>query len=187
MPVAHTPHKIFAVDDAKISALTADPAGGTPTYGTAVDVPGIKSVGLSFEINNKELRGDNRRLEADSILVGINGTFNHAKMNLDALPILLGGTVVDSGLAPNQIARYRRIGSEVFSDFKFEGRTPPSGVNLVGGDAHLVVFKAKITGYELGLAEENYQVFSGTFAGSFRVSDDALWDLILNETATAIA
>lgn len=186
MPVVHTPHKWYAVDDAKLAALATDPTGGTATYGTSVDLPGIKTVGISFEINNKELRGDNRRLESDSTLVGINGTFSHAKMNIDAVPILIGGTVVDSGVAPNQTARYRRIGTDSFSNFKFEARTPANGVNITGGDGHMVIYKAKVSSYELGHAEEDYQIFSGTFSGVYRVSDDVLWDLILNETAAAI-
>src|SRR4051794_12596563 len=102
--------KWFAVVDAKISPMTADPEGGAATYGASVDVPGIKSVGLTWQITSKELRGDNKRLDVDVSITGIRLQFAHAKLSLDALAILLGGSVIDSGLTPAQKARYRHLG-----------------------------------------------------------------------------
>lgn len=182
MPITHV-HKTYAVTDAKIAKLTADPTGGTATYATAIDLPGIKSVGLGFEINNVSLRGDNRELDSDSTLVAVTVTFSHAKMSYDALPVLIGGTVTDTGTTPNQVARFRRLGADVFSYFKFEAATPTGGGDVATGDQHLIVYKAKITDYGLGLAEEDYQTFSGTARGVVRASDDFLFDLLANETA----
>lgn len=186
MPLSPTT-KIYAVEDAKIAELTADPDGGSATYGSIIDIPGIKSVGLDFDITNVSLRGDNRELDSDSTLVAVNISFEHAKLNLDALALMIGGTVTDAGVTPNQTATYSRVGTDSFSYFKFEAKTPTNGVDQSGGDLHLVIYKCKVTDYSLGMAEEDYQTFSGTARGVFRASDEALWDLVVNETSAAIA
>ena len=185
MPLSHV-SKLFAVVDAKISKLTAD-TSGSPTYDTSLDVPGIKSVGMDFELNSVELRGDNKQLDSDTTLVGVDLTFEHAKLSLDVLGVLLGGTTADTGTTPAQVSTYSRLGTDAFNYFKFEARTPTNGVDTVGGDAHLIVYKCKITDYSLGLAEEDYQTFSGTARGVFPVANDKLFDIVLNETEAAIA
>lgn len=186
MPLTHV-HKLFAVSDAKVKKITADPSGGTTTFATAVDVPGIKEIGLDFEINAVSLRGDHRELDAASTLVAVTGTFTHAKVSLDALPVFLGGTTTDTGTTPNQIAKWRRVAADVMPYFSLEGKTPTGGSDDETGDAHLLIAKAKITGYSLGLAEEDYRIMSGSFRGVYRLADDILIDLVANETAVAIS
>lgn len=179
--------KLYATEDAKISKLLTDPSGGSATYDPVIDVPGIKTVGIDFELSSVELRGDNTRLDADSALVGLNLTFEHAKLSLDALAVFLGGAVVDSGVAPNQKKTFSRLGTHAPSYFRFEAKTPTNGADTVGGDVHLVVYKCKLVDYELGFAEEDYQTLSGEFQGVYRTSDNKLFDVVLNETAAAIA
>lgn len=186
MPISHV-SKLFAVDDAKIGKLLTDPAAGSATYDTLIDVPGIKNVGLVFDLNSVELRGDNGRMDSDSTLVGITLSFEHAKISLDALAVFLGGTAADTGTTPNMVGTFTRTSAQALSYFKFEARTPVNGVDTTGGDAHLVIHKAKITSYSLGLAEENYQTFSAEAQGVFRIADSKLFDIVLNETAAAIA
>lgn len=187
MPISHIT-KVFAVEDAKISPLTADPAGGTTTYGTALDMPGIKSVGMSFDIENKQLRGDNALMDENSILIGLGLSVEWAKLALDVQAALLGGTVTDSGTTPNMVATYKRLGTNRLSYFKFEAATPEDGVDTIGGDYHLVVYKCILSGFgSLGFAEEDYQPLSANFRGSPRISDSGWWDHVLNESAVAIA
>lgn len=177
--------KWFAVVDAKISPLTADPEGGAATYGASIDVPGIKSVGITPGIASKELRGDNKRLDVDVSISGIRLQFAHAKLSLDALAVLLGGSVLDSGVTPAQKARYRHLGASRPGYWKFEAQAP--SVDVIGGDGHIIAYKCIVTGYELGNAEENYRTFSGTAETMARLADDVWVDIDINETAVAIA
>lgn len=179
--------RIYAVEDAKIAALTADPTGGSATYGSLIDVPGIKSLGLSFDITNVSLRGDNRELDSDSTLQAVTISFEHAKLSLDALAVMIGGAVTDTGTLTEEVATFDREAADSFSYFKIEAKTPTNGTDNVGGDVHLVIHKCKITDYSLGLAEEDYQTFTGTARGVYRASDDKLFSVIFNETASAIA
>lgn len=185
MALGHTT-KVFAVSDAKVSKLTAD-VTGTPTYAASVDVPGIKKVGLSFDLKNVELRGDNQRLDSDSILVGCKATFDHAKVSMDALPIFIGGTAADTGTTPSQVTTFTRVRGDTLPYFKLEGATPTAGVDTSTGDLHLVLNKLKVSKYDLGLAEEDYQLFSGEAVGVFPISSGELFRLVMNETAAVIS
>lgn len=186
MPISHTT-KWYSVSDAQVSKLLTDPAGGAATYGALTDVPGIKTAGLGFELNTVSLTGDNKELETDVTLRAVTISIAHAKVSYDALAILLGGAVTDSGVTPNQVARYRRLGADVLPYFKFEAKTPTGGVDLPSGDGHIVVYKAKITDYSLPSAEQDYATFTGTARGVARIADDFMYDLLTNETAVAIA
>lgn len=186
MALAHT-SKLFAVQDAKIAKLTSDPSGGSPVFATSIDVPGIKSVEVSFEINNVELRGDNTRLDSDSVLGGISVSFEHAKVSLDVLAAMIGGTVTDSGTTPNQVATLSRLSTDAFNYFKLEAKTPTNGVDFSGGDAHLIIWKLKLTDYSIGFAEEDYYTFEGEASGSTLLSNNKIFDIVLNETQAAVA
>lgn len=184
MALSHTT-KAYAVKDAAVAKLLTD-VTTAPTYSSLVDIPGIKKIGLDFDLKNVELRGDNKRLDSDTIMIGCTVTFDHAKVSFDALPVFIGGTTTDSGTTPAQITKFSRLSTDVFPYFRLEGATPTSGVDVVGGDLHLAFPKLKVSKYTLGLAEEDYQLFSGEAKGVFAISNDKLFDFVLNETATAI-
>lgn len=185
MPLTHVT-KIYAVEDAKIAKLTADPTGGSATYATSIDVPGIKEIGFTPEVSTVELRGDNKRLDQDSKLVGGALSVAHAKLSFDALAVLVGGTVADSGTTPNQKVTYTFIGTDSPSYFKLEGKTPTNGEDVVGGDLHMTFYKCKLTSIELGFAEEDYRTVSFEASCVFQLASDKLFDIVLNETVAVI-
>jgi hypothetical protein len=149
----------YAIDDAKIAVLTADPAGDTPTYATAIDVPGVKSVGISGDINSTELRGDGRRIDQFSKLTGLSLTFEFAKASLDIFSALAGGAVTDTGAAGSEVATWELGADDGMSYFLFEGLT--KGVDTIGGDGTLRLWKCVLTSFpSLGFADEDYQTFS---------------------------
>lgn len=187
MPISHF-SKLYAVEDAKIAAVTADPSGGTTTYGTGVDVPGIKSVTIGGDVSTNELRGDNRLLDANSSLTSITLEFEYAKLSLDALDILVGGTVTDAGSLAAETATWSLLSTDTLGYFKFEAKTPTAGVDEVAGDAHIVLYKCMLTGFpEFGMAEEDYQTFTVSAIAVGRLSDAKWIDVVFNETAAAIA
>lgn len=188
MPISHF-SKVYAVDDAKIAPMTADPSGGTTTYGSLVDVPGIKAVTLSGTVNTKSLRGDNTLLDSRSVLESLTLAVENAKMSLDVLPIILDGATVDSGTTPNMAATFDLLGSDSAPPyFKFEAKTPADGADTIGGDLHIVLFKCTLAGLpDLGFAEEDYKTvgFSATCSPQLGTANRWL-RIVLNETAAAI-
>ncbi|MFE0079175.1 major tail protein [[Kitasatospora] papulosa] len=181
--------QVYGIQDAKISPLLTDPAAGTPTYGPAIDVPGIKTYEISGEIEVKTLRGDNKKLATNSALTNVQVAITHAKMSLDVLAAIIGGSVTDTGTTPAQKTSWDLTGSNAnFPPFKLEGVTPPNGVDIIGGDVHVVMHKLTCSAFpDLGFAEEDYRIASFTADADPLISTDKWISVVINETAAAIA
>jgi hypothetical protein len=162
MPISHIT-KVFAVTDCKIALLTADVAGGSATYGTSLDVPGIKSVTITGDVETKQLRGDNTLLDSDSVITGISVSIEYAKLSLDVIALLFGATVVDSGTTPNQLATLDLSGTIKPRPFRLEAIS--ASADPVAGAVRFTLHKVIVSSFpELGLAEEDYK--TGTLEGS---------------------
>lgn len=187
MPLNHAT-QWYAISDLKLSKLTADPSTGTPTYATSIDVPGAKSMGIDPDINTVSLRGDNVELANNSTLRAFNITVAHAKISLDILSAIIGGTVSDTGTTPAQVAKWALTQSTaVFAPFKLEGKSPTAGVDSSTGDGHWVLWKCTLTGLSgLGFAEEDYAIPGFTCRAVPLTSNGAWVDGVINETAVAI-
>lgn len=184
MPVTHR-SKVFAVKDARIAKLTADAAGAAPTYGTALDVPGIKSVTVGGDVTSVELRGDNKALDGDSFLSSVSVSFEYAKLDLDVLGVLLGGTVVDAGVTPNQTATLGVTAESVFSYFYFEAVSVSA--DPIGGDVRIYLPKCKLTDFpELGMEEEDYRTFEVSAAAYDPVGTGNWFEYGIRETGALL-
>src|SRR4051812_153595 len=98
--------KIYGIKDAKITPMLTDPSGGTATYGTAIDVPAIKSAVVTGNVVTKKLRGDSAPIDQDSYLESISVQFVFGQENLNVRAAAFGGTTTDSGTTPAQIAKW---------------------------------------------------------------------------------
>jgi hypothetical protein len=188
MPLSHV-SKIFAVSDCKIAKLTADPAGGSATYATAIDVPGIKEMTLSGSVESKELRGDNVQLDVTTVPGGLTVAVSHAKLSLDVLAVLLGGTVTDSGTTPAMKAAYVEALGNTMNYFRVEGLTPSNGADSIGGDLHFTLHKCILSSYpDLGFAEEDYRIVSFEASAVYlNATGNKRMTIDINETAVAAA
>ncbi len=188
MPISHF-SKSFGTQDAKVSPLTADPSGGSVTYGTSVDVPAIKSVEISGDVNTVELRGDNALLDSATTLTNISSTVTHGKLSLDVLGVLFSGAApVDGGTGTTETVTWDLTANSAPQYFKVEAATPNNGADTIGGDVHFVLHKCIINGFpDLGLAEEDYRVSSFGAAAVPLLATGRKWlSIVLNETAAAI-
>jgi hypothetical protein len=184
MALSHV-SKVFAVKDAKIAKVTADPSGGTTTLGASVDVPGIKTVTIGGDITTAELRGDNTRLDYSATLSGVSIDFEYAKLSLDALAVLIGPTVTDSGTTPNQVSTLAVSSSNTLNYFQFQAIA--AGADTVGGDVMITVYKAILSDFpELGFEEEDYKTFKVAAQALPRLSDGKWFDVALRETTAAL-
>jgi hypothetical protein len=184
MPLSHV-SKVFAVRDAAVRPLLTDPAGGTATYGDRIDVPGIKSVTISGDIEVKELRGDNQLLDSDSTLTNVSVEFEYAKLSLDVLAVLFGNTVTDSGTTPEQIAEWELTNTSQLAPFAFEAIS--ASADTIGGDVMIELFKVVLSSFpELGMAEEDYKTQPLSGSASPRISDGKWVRVALRESAALL-
>lgn len=189
MPISHIT-KVFAVTDAKLYKLTADPAGGSPTYSTSIDVPGIKKVTIEGDVETKQLRGDNTKLDSDTVLTNITAEIEHAKLSLDALAMMLTQTVTDAGTTPNQTATLDIFGGNVaagvkFAPFKIEA-VSASG-DVIGGNVKFVLHKCVLNSLpDMGLEEEDYKTSTFGVDLSPLISNGKWLTPSINETAAVL-
>lgn len=147
------PTYVFGAADAKISPLTADIAPA-PTYGTAIDVPGLKSIAISGSSDTKELRGDNKLIAKISTLQSVEVTLTFAQWSGDLYALFTGATKTDDDsdysvtLAANDTPGY----------FSLEAVS----VGASGSGSNVSIFLPKLIATELppiGLAEEDFKTF----------------------------
>jgi hypothetical protein len=158
MPLSHF-SKVFAVSDAKVAKMLTDVSGGAATYSTSIDVPGIKSVEISGDIESKELRGDNALMDRDAVISNVSATVEHAKLSLDMLSAMLGGTVTDAGTTPNQTSVWDLTATSKPVPFRLEAVSASS--DSIGGQVRFTLHKAILDSFpDMGLAEEDYRTSS---------------------------
>lgn len=178
--------KILELSDVKIAPLTDDPAGGSPTYGSLVDVPGVIKLGVKPTMTNKELRGDNKLLDIWSKVERIEWSLENAKLPLDVLKIMMGGTVTAAGTSPDQTQTYELLGADTPGYFKLEGKADYTEDGT--GDVHVVFHKCKAT--EPPNFEITGEEFANVSASGIAIpleSNDKLLTVVINETAADIA
>lgn len=176
--------KVFAVRDGKIRPMIAD-NGGATTYATALDVPGLKSVGISGDVNTKELRGDNALLDSQTTITSLKVEFEFAKIDLDVLKSVAGGAVVDSGVTPNQVASWQMGGQTLLPYFGFECLS--IGADTIGGSVGFRFPKVVLNGFpDLGLAEEDFQTVKIGGAPIPALSGKPWIEVFLHETVPTL-
>lgn len=177
--------KVFAVTDCKIKPMTADPDGGTATYGTSIDVPAIKSVKISGSVETKSLRGDNTLLDSDAVISGVEVELEHGKLSLDMLAALMGGTVADSGTTPAQIATWTLTKTAKPKPFSLEAVS--ASADPVAGNVKFELHKLVLSSFpDLGLTEEDYTAHTLTAAAMPRLADGKWLTVSINETAATL-
>lgn len=176
---------LFSIHDMKLYPITDIGDDSTdPTYGSAVDVPGIQEVGLDPEITSATLRGDGKVIDARSVLDTLSLSFGYAKLSLDVLPVLDGGTAQTGAGADVGKERYIRNSDDVVPEWAASALI--SEVDNPGAAAKLYVYRARIEGGTLFGANDN-EYGTPTFdATAIALPIGAHYAIDLEDTATAL-
>lgn len=188
MPLSHvTP--LFSVDEAAIYPMLTDIAGAAPTYAAKIPVPGINGVTVDPDVLAKELFGDNVVLGRAAKVRQVLMALTYAKLSLDVLNVLSGGTTTDTGVTPSQTSKFSISKSSTPGYFKLEARLlgvevpGPSG----GGSVNFSLSKAKAVDFKPTTAKEDYGMQVLNIAGVYPVGTANLMDITFNETAAALS
>ncbi len=172
---------ILGINDAKIFPITVDDST-TLTYGTAVDVPGITSLKLTPTFVEKQLKGDESVIDTYAKLEQIDWSIEHGVISLDALAIMIGGKVTESGETPSQTQTFTLTKDDLPQYFKLEAKCDYADV----GDAHFVLYKCKCTSFDYTLQGEEYATISASGKAIPTMKGGKVKDIIFNETAADI-
>lgn len=183
--------KTFALgaDDCKVFPITADTAVAY-TCGTGIDVPTVQGFSIEFEIDEKELYGDEEIRDIYSKCKKINWSVDYGELDLDLQAAIMGGAVVASGSTPNQQSRFGyTLG---VNDAYFQLAFQVKYTNSLGDveDLHFNIMKAKINANSFTASSEEYATlkFGGTGINTTNVlsAGQALY-IDMNETETALS
>jgi hypothetical protein len=154
--------KVYAVQHCQIASVLTDAVSALATYGEWFDVPGIKSLALTGDMDTKQLRGDNRLIDQQSIITGLTAAIENAKLSLMNLAVMLGGTVTDrtaSATVPYTGQGWALPGSAF--PLSFGLRAVSAAADAPGGAVAFVLSKCSLSSFpEIGAAEEDYQTVS---------------------------
>lgn len=176
---------VFGVKDCQIAELLTDASPG-PTYDTIIDIPGIQEFGFKPNVSEKDLKGDEITIDRRAKFENVEISVKNAKIPLDAFEVIFGGTLTSTGTTPNVINKLAVKGVSRPGYFKIEAQV--TDVEDDDADFHFVAYKAKLSSVgDLGATGEDYKVVSFTAKGIPCEGDDSFFDLIYNETETAIS
>lgn len=175
---------VLGIDDAKIFELTED-SSSVLTYGAAIDVPGIQKIEMTPRITEKGLSSDEKILDYYVKMDYISWAFYSAKISLEALAILEGGTITTTGTTPSQVHTYSISGSSAPKYFKFEAKANYSAGEV--GDFHLRLYKCKANNVDVQYTASDYAIVSASGMAIATTHDGRIKDYVINETAAAIS
>lgn len=175
---------VLGIDDAKIFQLTAD-GSSTLAYGNAISVPGIQKLEITSQVTETALKSDEKVLDYYVNTDYISWAFYSAKISLEALSILEGGTLTLGGASPSQAYTYSIGKTSLPNYFKLEAKANyTAGAN---GDFHLKLFKCKSNNVDIQYLANDYAIVTATGVAIPTTFDGKIKDNVINETATAIS
>lgn len=167
----------FGLRDVKVRTLV----GETP--GTSVDFPNARTFSFSETGDVEELRGDDGVVAVHDLGSGADWELEGGGFSIEAVKVMYGGTIVESGTTPNMKKIYRKATTDVRPYFEVEGQA----ISDSGGDFHIMLYKAKATGELSGeLADGSFLLTGASGRAIGRTSDSRLYDIIQNETAVPL-
>lgn len=178
------PHEsvIYDVHDFKVYELLTD-TGASPTYGAAVDIPGIAEVSADPNLLTAELKGDATIIAKKGRVDKFTGSATYGKIALDALPVIMGGETND---VTTSHARWRLLGTNSLPYFKAEFKIDDVETGL--GSIIVVVYKAQLTGGTLISGQtDQFGQPSFEFEGIALDSNDQMIDVDFYDTVTSLS
>lgn len=140
--------------DLKVAAWTA-----VNTWGTAYDILGAREMSVEWVMETDELQGDDVVLDRYTKLVSVTLNLAHASVDLEALDILMGGTLVSN-------ATYEDFMVAETDEVPYIGIAGRVVGSSSASDLHMFIPKAKLAGnLQYGAQLNTYLIPSATFQG----------------------
>lgn len=168
---------LLGIDDVKISALAQDDSVDLD-YASALDVPGIQRIDLSPNFTEKGLKGDGKILDYFIQLDTIGFSFDNAKVDLEVLAILEGGSLESS--ADGEKHTYTVSTDSTPKYFKLEGKTNYTGGEA--GDFHFTLFKCRANSVVVQYKTQDYAIVSVTGIAIPTTNDSKIKEFVINKT-----
>ena len=157
--------KLFGVDDAKLFPVTED-SETQFTCGEGIDLPGVRQISLTFEIDQKELTGDEKTLAVSSKIKSVTFNSEYAELSLDVLAALSGGSVSTSGSADTESATFSFSDGDLPKYFQLQAKINGTD-SIVGGDCHIILYKCKASAIPINGVQNDFATYTFDGKGVF--------------------
>lgn len=168
----------YGVRDLKVAPLTGE------TIDARVDLPNMQTLSFTESEEFEEMRGDDRVVTTRGSGPQCEWEIEAGGLSLEAVKVINGGTLVTTGLTPNIVKTYSKKANDARPFFYIEGQI----ISDSGGDVHVKIYRCRMDG-ELNGEFSDGEFFTTGVSGKglARASDGAIYDIVHNETQTAIA
>jgi len=174
----------YGMRDLKITPY-AD-AAGSVLSSEVIDLPNMQTFSFSEEEEFQELRGDDRVVAIRGSGATVSWELEAGGYKLRVWEVMTGGTVTQTGIAPNRKWRLDKRSSDARGYFLIEGQV----ISDSGGDLHAVVYRCRCNeAIEGEFADGEFFITSASGQGLPILDDinDLLYSIEINETASAIS
>lgn len=170
----------YGLRDIKVATL--DSAG---VKGTLVDLPNAQTLEFTESTSTQTLRGDDTTVASRTTVDNVEWSLDAGGITFAAMVVIAGGTLTVSGVTPNVVQKWRRMGTDAYPDFFMEGQA----MSESGGDHHTVIHRAKATQISGTHADGEFWVSHAEGTGIATLTSanvGAVWDMVANETTATI-
>lgn len=152
---------LLGVNDLKLFPITQDDSTAFTT-GSAIDVPGVRQISVTFDIDEKELTGDEKTLAVSSKIKAVSFTSEYAELSLDVLSALSGGNVSTATVSNVETATFSIGSGDKPAYFQLQAKIDGTE-DITGGDCHICIYKAKVTAMPINGVQGDFATY--TFEG----------------------
>lgn len=159
---------------------------------TLVDLPNAQTMSFNDTEEYTDLRGDDKLVTSHGQGSQVEWEISSGGISFAAHAILAGGVVVETGITPNQVKRFRKKSTDQRPFFTAMGQA----ISDAGGDFHGILWLCRSTGDVEGeLTDAEFLIPSVSGIGfPARVSgmvkgleiQDSVYDFVQNETITSL-
>lgn len=180
----------FGIRDIKIVEY---PTVAATSFGTTlVDLPNAQTLSFTETEEYVELRGDDKLITSHGQGAQLDCDLESGGLSIEAWKSINGGIIIETGVTPNQIKRYRKRTSDQRPFFTAIGQS----ISDSGGDLHALVYRCRATGDMAGeFADGAFFIPNSSVTGfpclvtgdlDGEEIEDTLYDFVQHETITSI-
>ena len=152
--------KLFGVDDAKLFPIIED-SETQFVCSDGIDLPGVRQISLTYEMEEKSLTGDEKVLEISNKIKSVTFNMEYAKLSLEVLAQLTGGSYSKTGDGDSEVGTFSFGGGDLPNYFQLKAQILDTSND--GGDVHFCIYKAKATAIPLNGVQDDFATL--TFDG----------------------
>ena len=119
------------------------PTLAATSFGTTlVDLPNVQTLSFTETEEYTELRGDDQLVASHGQGAQLDAELESGGISMEAYKVINGGQIVETGITPNQVKRYRKLVTDQRPYFVGIGKA----ISDSGGDFHTVMYRLRATG-----------------------------------------